>query len=237
MHELSPFLLIIQQTVYLSGIVKVRVDGILFRVRLHIIGIIRLQFIICNPVSPGIGKLKDFLLADANQSHVLKVHAAQVVRRVSEPCLIRVGYHKTDKLIVTSVAGAPKGCEDYVLLIPEDENLVHNIRYQFAEDAVDVKIYVKSGDEYEEVTTQDLGWHYCGFEAPGNQVFVRIEPDYGEIDIKYLEIAGVILAVILLIILIIIIVKVCRWRKRRTKQPGSGKKKKKKKQTNSEKTD
>ena len=69
----------IQQTIQLTCIIKVGVDGFLVRVGLHEYRIIRLRAFLYGNIGTGISKRKYLFLWNSYQLHVLAVHTPQIV--------------------------------------------------------------------------------------------------------------------------------------------------------------
>ncbi len=136
---------------------------------------------------------------------------------------------KEDKLIIAKVPSRGQGVEDYILTIPKDGALTHQIRCQKPDDADKCTIYMDTGNGngYEEVECGTYG-SYLTFEAPGNKVNVRIVGEE-EMDVTILLI---ILGVVLLVIIIILVIfgKVIKRIVRRRREAKAAKVKKETKQ-------
>ncbi len=104
--------------------------------------------------------------------------------------------------------------EEYVLKIPNDRQPTHLVRYQIPDNSVEEKIFVGDGKEYTEVAVEEYGDYYT-FETTGNEVHIRIDKrdvdDILDVIVKYLKIAGGIIAGL-------IVLKVILWRIRKKRR-------------------
>lgn len=85
-------------------------------------------------------------------------------------------FKRDDELKVTAIDGTAAGQEEYVLAIPDDGAMAHQIRYQMPEGAESVTVMLGEGNSYEETECGTYG-KYITFSAPGNEVVVRIIED------------------------------------------------------------
>ena len=122
-----------------------------------------------------------------------------------------------DKLTVDAYVSNEKLTENYVLKIPDDGQETHLIRYQVSGEALPEQISIRTGNEYVPVEATPYG-DYLTFEAPGNEVDIKIaNADIDDIKgyvIKYAIIAGIVIA---LLIIIKVIRRIVRHRRHKKK--------------------
>ena len=140
--------------------------------------------------------------------------ASEQLRANKQSILLADGmFTDTDKLVVNAIPVNEPDVEEFVLAIPDDGLLTRLIRYQPPEDCKEFKVYVKTGDTYEEKECQTFG-RYTTFAAEGNEVVVRVELAAQKDYRKWFIAGGVALAVLIIVIIIVVAIRVRRRRRR-----------------------
>ncbi len=115
-------------------------------------------------------------------------------------------FSKDARLVISSIPAAGTLTEEFVIAIPDDKSVSHKIRYQKDPEARSVRILVKSGNEYSEVPCGQFG-NYITFEAPGNEVVVRVvEEDKTDYRCWFI-LGGAALALIVIIVILVRVLK------------------------------
>ena len=140
--------------------------------------------------------------------------ASAQIRDNKQSIFIVDGMFKKDEEITVLPAGAITGTEaEYAITIPDDGSPTHRIRYQLPEGIEDVTVFIKDGSGYQETGYTPYG-KYIMFEAPGNEVIVRINGAVSG-NGRLWVIIGAAAAVIVTALVIIIVLIRHRRRKRR----------------------
>ncbi len=112
-------------------------------------------------------------------------------------------FKKDDVLSVTAASMGETGYEEFVIVIPEDGESTHHIRYQEPADSEGVKVMLINDSQWEEVPTETYG-RYVTFTAPGDEVRVRIE-ERQKRDMTMWFVIGGCIALVFVISLILVI--------------------------------